>query len=179
MSWESEICISILAQETLVCTADLPDPSLALLTCFCPTVFLFFFFNPAVLHFFSTPPVSWGLFGHSWQNLVYHLCDFHCLSSALSHMNLATQGFFASPRLHLWDASVSCGDWISTSIHYSGRRWIDQCVESLQERESQDGWIHAWIRGCLLIGGRIDWSFLPMNRQFYCVTFTGNVTQFQ
>lgn len=36
MSWASGICISILEQETLVCTADMPDPSLALHACHCP-----------------------------------------------------------------------------------------------------------------------------------------------
>lgn len=124
MSWASGICISIHEQETLVCTADMPDPGSALHACHCHHLCLtcpnpwsslrgmanswflvttFDFLSPKVFKYASNLIL----------NSISHLCDFHSLSSYASVMPLSVS---ASTGLHRCAVAVC---WRGTKLAWA------------------------------------------------------------
>lgn len=177
MRWESGFCISILAQETQVCTADLPDRSLAPLACLClhwphplPHLPHFSLYLHQYLESFLRKQVltksvyflllfSWTeinsefIFGEkSWNG--------SCCFQFLGLSSLVQPCWFLSARFSLCDDAPSFGDWFSTSLYCSEERkramdgWVNVSKGcALPPPECPDGWVHVWICGCVLIHG--------------------------
>lgn len=130
---ESWICISILVQETLVCTSDLPDPALwlvlrvfvhACLSLVLPVTAVFLqkcYFSVLSLFIWQAPPFVFRLsIVHFFSNLTNVISAETSLSSMCPPPNTHTHTLVSHasiPGLYLWAVPGSCGDWISTTIY--------------------------------------------------------------
>lgn len=146
MRWEIPICISILAQETQICTADLPDPTLALLAC----LFSYFFphlSHPPFCHILGSSPPQ--LFSLSQQSLYYYLI---LLLKFLFRSAYILIILFTVSDNH--DVPVSGRDCFNKSIFYWRAAGIDQCVIGLHRCKS---WVSDQIHTCMDLWESGDW----------------------